>query len=254
MAITYSDSTLSLFTGDQGAPTISIDYVGGVAAGNIAVVQAAVKDSSAVFADPTGYLKIGEEVGGTGTAADDVGTTKVAAWYRILDGTETADVVVSTDAGNSMAGGMTIYAPTDGSVFNVPIMVSGSDDVHAADWNPTGFAGWPEAVAPGDVIVGVISVDTDVEITATDQVLAQTGITFDEVNPGSGHYRIKSGSSGGFDCALYSYDWSVVSGSNATAPTYTHTPDGAACGAMLLIRLRENYVGGGTYQRQIIVS
>jgi hypothetical protein len=49
-------------------------------------------------------------------------------------------------------------------------------------------------------------------------------------------------------------EWSVVSGSNANAPSYTHAVDTAVCGAMLLIRLHETNLGGGFYQRQIIVS
>lgn len=215
----------------------------------IGILQAVVKDSAAVFVDPAGWTKLGEQVGGTGAAADDVGTTKLAVWFRIFDGTETVtDVTITNDVGVSSGAGMSIYAPSAGREFPAPIYVSGSDDVHATDWNPVGFAGWSEAIGPGDVILSVKSFDDDAaDMTAG--FMTQAGIqTSNEVS------RMSVRSSTGPDCGLITHDSFVNTGSNMNAPSYTITPDVAVCGATMLIRLREEETGAGVIQRQLIVG
>ena len=256
MAISYVASSLNI-GGDQGSVQVNVSWPTAVPTTNrqIAILQAVVKDSSAQFTDPPGWRKIGEQAGGTGAAADDLGTTKVAAWYRMLDGTELifVDVVVANDVGVSSAGGIFMYAPSDGSSFAGPIFVSGSDDTHGADFNPTGFAAWDEAIQPGDFILAVAALDTDGLGAFSNQTLAQTGIVFSTNHSQWG--RVVSRSTTGFDCGLHSYAWPVISGSNTNAPTYSHNTTTESCGPMMLIRLHEDEViGSATFGRQTIVG
>jgi hypothetical protein len=253
VSITNQSSTAP-FLASQGSTSINVAYTSPSVAGYIAVLLAVVKESAAVFDAVSGYEFIGSRAGGEGTAGDDVGTTRLAAWYRILDGTESGSVNVTNDIGNTAAGAMSIYAPTDGRRFiTPPVALAGSDDTHAADWNPAGFGTWPEALAPGDMVLGPFSTDTDVTQSISARSLTQTGMTFG--TPANNIFRIRSLSDTGFDCGLYMFDWFASAGSSANEPAYTHTTGTATCGAMLLIRLREEDIpGAATMLRPAVVA
>jgi hypothetical protein len=244
VSITNQSATGAL-QASQGSTSIDVAYPSPKAAGWIAVLMAAVKESAAVFDAVSGFEFIGSRAGGEGTAGDDVGTTRLAAWYRILDGTESGSVNVTNDVGVSAAGAMSIYAPTDGRRFvTPPVALAGSDDTHAADWNPTGFGTWPSAVAPGDMILSAFSADNDAIQSITSRSLTQTGITFG--TPSNNVFRFRSLSDTGFDCGLYLFDWFATAGSNTNEPAYTHVTGTATCGSQLLVRLREEDVAGRT--------
>jgi hypothetical protein len=238
-------------TTDQGSTSISVAYpANSVAARHIAVLAAVVKDATATFDDPSGWTKIGEKTGGEGTAGDDVGTTKIAVWIRILDGTESGSVTVTNTGGVSSAGLITVYAPTDGFAFTLIDFVSGSDDTHAADWNPAGFGTWPQAVAVNDWVLTIWGSDTDVTQSISARSLTQTGITWV-----GNFFRCRSCSTTGPDCGIYQGDWRVNAGSNDNAPSYTHTTGTATCGPMMIVRLRETAVSGQTtVLRSVVVA
>jgi hypothetical protein len=233
VTISYSGGTGSPAAADQGSTTISVAYPTGVATGRIALLHTTAKLSGAVFGSaPAGFTFVGEQAGGTGASAADAGTTKIGTWFRVLDGTETGSVNISTDSGESMAGWMDIRQGTVGG-WATPILVGGSDATHAADWSVT-FGAWADALAVDDWVVGAMSSDTDVVQSITGRTLTQSGITF-----GGNFFRSRSLSTTGNDCGGYSFDWSVTAGSNANAPSYTHTTGTSQCGAMALVRLRE---------------
>jgi len=233
VTISYSGGTGSPAASDQGVDFVTVAYSTGVAAGRIALLHVVVKMSTAVFfADPAGWTFVGNQTGGTGTSGPDAGTTRVGTWFRVLDGTESGSVNVSTDSGESMAGWMDIRQGTVGG-WETPILVGGADTTHAADWSVT-CGTWASALQVDDWVAGAMSSDTDAVQSITGRTLTQTGITF-----GGNLFRSRSLSTSGNDTGGYSFDWSVTAGSNTNAPSYTHTTGTSQCGAMVLVRLRE---------------
>jgi hypothetical protein len=233
MTISFSGGTGSPAASAQGSTSISVAYPAFVAAGRIALLYACVKLDTATFNTTiTDWNFIGEQAGGTGSAANDAGTTKIAAWYRILDGSESGSVTVTNTGGNSSSGLMDIYQGTVGG-WAVPEFVGGADTTHGTAWSVTGGT-WANALAVGDWITLPMSTDTDIAQSITSRALTQTGITW-----AGNFFRSRSLSTTGFDSGVYSFDWNVTAGSNTNAPTNVHTSGTANCGAQLFIRLRE---------------
>jgi len=237
MTIAHEGSTGSPAASAQGTTSISVAYPSGVAAGRIAILVAAVKLSGAVFGTVTGFTPIGTQAGGTGASANDAGTTKVGVWYKRLTGSESGSVTVTNDVGVSSAGAMSIYSATTG-IFHDPVLVSGADTTHGADWS-AGCGAWATTLLPNDMLVAANSTDTDAAQTITSPAITQTGATF-----GARTQRNASRSTSGTDSGAYSFDASVSTGS-ANAPTWTHTSATSTCGATAIVRLREGVTGTG---------
>lgn len=231
MTVSHQGSLGSPAGSAQGSTSISVPYPSGVLAGRIAILEASVKLSTAIFGEVENFTLITSHPGGTGGSANDAGTTRVGVWYRILDGSETGSVTVTNDAGVSSAGAMSIYGNTLGG-WATPIAVVGSDDSHGADWSAS-LSSWAASLAAGDRLVIVNSTDTDAVQSITAPTITQTDATFGTITQ-----RNALRSTTDTDCACYSWDVSVTTGS-ANAPTWTHTSATSACGATVIVRLRE---------------
>lgn len=238
MTISHEGSTGSPAASAQGSTSISVAYPAGVAAGRIAVLVASVKLSGATFGTVTDFTPIGTQAGGTGTSANDAGTTRVGAWYKVLTGSESGSVTVTNDTGVSSAGAMSIYSGTAGG-WAAPAFVAGADTGHGANWSAACGA-WAATLAANDLLVVANSTDTDAAQTITSPTITQTGATFGTVTQ-----RNASRSSTGTDSGAYSWD-APVTGGSANAPTWTHTSATSACGATIIVRLREVTVVSGT--------
>lgn len=238
MSISHQASTGSPAASAQGTTSINVSYPAGVAAGRIAILIASVKLSSATFGTVTGFDLIGTQTGGTGTSANDAGTTRVGVWYRVLTGSESGSVNVTNDTGVSSCGAMSIYTGTAGG-WATPAFVAGSDTGHGANWSAACGA-WAATLNVDDMLVVANSTDTDAAQTITSPTITQTGATF-----GARTQRNASLSTSGTDSGAYSWDASVTAGS-ANAPTWTHTSATSTCGATVIVRLREVTVVNGT--------
>jgi hypothetical protein len=215
----------------MGSTSMAIAYPTGVAAGRLAIIHGSVKLSSSTWGAVSGWTLIGEATGGTGTSANDAGTTRVGLWARVLDGTETGSVTVTNTGGVSCAGAMTILSNATGS-WDYATFVTGADTTHGANWSATCGA-WGSALAANDWVYVANSTDTDIAQSITAPALTQTGATF-----GTFTLRNRRLSTTGTDSGAYAWTASVTTGSS-NAPTWTHTSTTSTCGATIVARIRE---------------
>jgi hypothetical protein len=221
-------------TAARGTTTNSCAYVG-VAAGRMAILTAACKPSTGTFTDPTGWLPITNATGGTGTNAADTGLSRIAKWYRVLDGTESGSVSVVSTGGVTTAV-MDVYSGTVGA-WGVPVSVVGSDATHGANASAACGA-WASATAAGDLIHCGYATDTDDTGAITAPTLTQTSVTFGTVTA-----RSRFGNSDGNDNSVYTWDAIISSGANTNAPTLGLTWAASSCGAVAALRIREATAG-----------
>lgn len=235
MTISQVASTgVTTTTAARGTTTNSCAYVG-VAAGRMAVLTAACKPSTGTFTDPTGWIPITNATGGTGTNAADTGLSRIAKWYRVLDGTETGSVSVVSTGGVTTAV-MDVYSGTVGA-WAVPVSVVGSDATHGTNASAACGA-WATVTAVGDMIHCGYATDTDDTGAITSPTITQTSVTFGTVTA-----RSRFGNSDGNDNTVFTWDALISTGANTNAPTLGLTWAASSCGAVAALRLREATAG-----------
>jgi hypothetical protein len=239
MTISHAASTgVSTATGARGTTSTSVAYVG-VSAGRMAVLTVCVKPSTATLpvtvTDGASKVwdRIADVTGGTGTNAADTGTSRVAKYVRIMDGTETGSVTVTaSNTPSQVCGAMDVYSTTAGG-WHTPISVGGADTGHGT--NPSATSGtWASTLAAGDWVNVGYGTDTDATNTASAHAITQSGTTFGTVTE-----RSRVGNSDGNDGSVFTWDAPVNSGGATSALTMSMTWAANSCGAFAAVRLRE---------------
>lgn len=238
MTIAHVGSTgVNTATAVRGTTSISVAYpASSVAAGRIAIIFAEGKLSSATWGtDPSGYTKIVDATGGTGSNGVDTGNTRIGIWYKVLSGSESGSETVALTSGTQVTAVMSVYSKT--ATNWVPPnattgFVTGADST-ATNNVSAALGSWPTALRTGDWVVAAFAATTDNTAAASSPTITQSGATFGTVT-----MRNRMGGSDGNDGSIYSWDASVTNG-NENAPTVGFTETATIYGAAAAIRLRE---------------
>lgn len=240
MSVTWSASTGVSTTGAaRGTTSTTVTYVG-VAAGRRAFLTVGAKPSTATINTPSGWTKIGEATGGTGsTGTADVGPTKVAMFYQDLTGSESGSVTVTGSSTTSIQASMDTAAKTR-AAWAPPVMVSGNDSTHGTGISAVCGTWSDGGLKVGDHVLVGHSGDTDDSTTATSApVITQSGITF-----GTAAGRSQLRNTSGFQGMTYTWSNNVTAvttrgTSNAAAPTVGFTWSVSSCGPVMAVRVRD---------------
>lgn len=222
-----------------GSTSTTVAYpASSVAAGRMAIIVAASKMSTTTWNTVTGYTLVTEGTGGTGTTSTTTGTSRIGVWYRILDGSESGSVTVSTsggDANSAVTAAMSVYSRNN-SQWEVPFAVTASDTTDGT--NPSAVAGtWPKPLIPLDyLIVGYASEQSTTTVPSA-QTVTQTSATF-----GTRTHRNYRNNTSGDDNTLTTWDGTVTTG-NTNAPTLALTWTVSTAGAFAAVALRDSSAG-----------
>ena len=238
MTVAFVGGTGVSTTGAAKGTTSTTVAYNNVAAGRGAVLTVGIKPNTGTITDPSGWTKVGEQTGGTGTNAADTGQTKTATYYRVLDGTETGSVTINA-TGSSIQGAMDVYSKTQ-AFWDISAFVAGSDASHGTNHSAVCGAWSGDGLDVGSFAHVSHSGDTDDSTTATSApTITQSGITFGTIT-GRSQVRNTSGNQG------MTYTWSgIVTAvatqgvSNIAAPTVGFTWSVSSCGPSMVTRLRE---------------
>lgn len=234
MTITFVGGTGISTTGAARGTTSTTVAYNNVSAGRLALLTVGIKPNTGTITDPSGWTKVGEQAGGTGTNAADTGQTKVAVYYKVLTGSETGSVTINA-TGGSIQGVMDVFSKTLGS-WDVGVFVAGSDSSHGTNFSAVCGTWASDGLNTTDHVFVAQCGDTDDSTTATSApTLTQTSVTFGTVT-GRSQIRNTSGNQG------MTYTWSAAvntGATNANAPTAGFTWSVSSCGPAMVLRLRE---------------
>jgi hypothetical protein len=191
---------------------------------------------AAFGSDPSGWTGFGERTGGTGTA-NDSHTSRIKGWYRELAGGDANPTVTQTGGGGLVAT-VVGYTKGAGQTWVTPVTVGGTDDTHGADRSVSSTA--TIAVQPGDRIVAIVAVDTDLTTSPSAQSITASGITFGTCTKRT----TGAGSTGGTDGNVEIFDAEVTAGTGTVTLTFSMTLTTLTCGPVTFLRLRAT--GGAT--------
>jgi hypothetical protein len=241
MTVAWVASTGVSTTGAaKGTTSTTVAYVG-VAAGRRAFLTIGAKPDTGTIATPSGWTKISETTGGTGTVGTaDVGATKLAVYYQDMTGSESGSVTITGTSTTSIQGSMDVFSKTRLN-WAPPAFVVGNDSTHATNLSATCGTWSDGGIKLGDNVLGCHSGDTDDTTTATSApVFTQTGITFSSV---TGRSQVRNTS--GFQGMTYTWQSAVTAVttrgvSNTVAPTTGFTWTVASCGPVMVVRVRDS--------------
>lgn len=235
MAIAFGAIGTKLVT---GTTTAAIAYPASVAAGDALLVHRSMWDA-VTRVIPTGYVDCGGNPGGTGSAAD-AHTSTVGVDAKEAVGGEAGTLATTSGGNTGIAATMTRYTKAASEAWFLPATSNGFNTVyctaakttHAANWSTAGASSL--MLAPGDMVVATVSIDTDAAMTITAPAITAPGITF-----GATTRRTSgAGSTIGTDGNVEVFDALVTAGSATAIPTLAFTSVTTTCGAVIFDRLR----------------
>ena len=229
--MTIAFGTIGAKTG--GAPVL-MPYPDGIAAGDLLIACRCTWNASANPTDQPGWTGV-ELSGGTGTSVDDH-ATRVRAEALEATGSESGTLSMEVSSG-AQYGVMARYTRT-GTAWDAITGTTGDDATHGADRAVTGSE--TVDLAPGDVLLAAVAVDTDDALTVTSPTFTATGITFGTVN----RRTTGAGSGTGNDGNIEIFDAVVTAGSGTVIPSFAFTTPTSQCGPVAFLRLREIGAGG----------
>jgi len=121
MAISFIDSS-STFAASQ--TSVSVSLPSSRVSGDMLVIFIGGKQYNATISTPSGWTSIGTSTNGTTNAGVDTGSTKLQAFYRISDGTESVTVNFTISGGSGAQNvfmGVCQAFRTNLTGFNTPI-------------------------------------------------------------------------------------------------------------------------------------
>ena len=136
MAGVLQEFTSNTVSGNAGSITLTL--AGGPSSGELLVISACINHSDVtVFGVPTGFTKIVERLGGSGS--------HVMA-FKVSDGGEGTTYVVSADRNEKWAAGMWVFSDIPSSPFDV-FKTKGPDAVDVITAGPTDAIAQADSVA-----------------------------------------------------------------------------------------------------------
>lgn len=223
--------------GDVNSGTsCDVPFPTGVAVGNLAILCAQIHAGSRTHDAVTGWTKQAWGEGGTGVSID-AHLNVIAAYTKVLAGTESGNQTWTfTGSAAGAMGKMLRYTCGAGKTFDVT--GSGSavadDSAHGAN-RSTGTSGAVEMTV-GDIVVAVVAVDTDADLSPTAPIITATGITFGKLK---NRRTSGAGSTAGSDGNIEVWEAEVVAGSATVGLQFAFTTAVSQCGPVVFLRLRE---------------
>lgn len=215
-----------------GTTTTALDYPTGVAAGHLALA-CRVGWQTVTFSDETGWTLGASLAGGVGSAQDNH-PTAARVDVQTLTGSESGSVTFDHGGGAQAAiGCMLRYSIGAGETWDVTY-ATGDDGSHGA--NRIVAASSSLALAPGDIVVAVVALDSDGALSFESADITVPGITFGtttRLTPAT------AGSTLGGDGNIEVFEAAVSSGTATDVPTFTMmTSSPSNCGPVVFVRLR----------------
>jgi hypothetical protein len=232
--VTVSFGAIGTKIGGASTSTVDIPYPATPASGDMAIAGRTAWSSTVTMTDEAGWTNTADLGGGTNASVDDH-TTRVRIDRQVLTGSESGSVTF--DQGGAVGGAMGIMARYASDVAGHTWDVAagtGTDDTHGADRSIT--TSGSIALAPGDMVVAVVAVDTDSSSTITSPTFTASGITFGTVTRRS---PVSAGSTSGQDGNIEVFDALVTAGTGTNAVTFAYTTATSQCGPVAVVRLRE---------------
>lgn len=219
-----------------GTSAVLVAYPATVGAGDLLVTGRALWNGGSLAPkSETGWNHAGDLQGGAGGIADSH-LSAVSVDTKLAAGGETGSVAFDqTGSGSTQSciGVMARYTKSSTSDWSVQAYLTGDDASHAPNRSVT--ASTNIDLAPGDVLVAVVSTDTDVSLTITSPTFTASGITFGTVNRRTSGAGVFTGNDGNIEI----FDVPVSSGTGTVSTTFAFTTATNQCGPIAFIRLRE---------------
>lgn len=231
MAISFGAVGAKVIT---GTTTLAIAYPAGITPGQLIIACRAGGNQLVTFTAEAGWVNFTNLLGGlVGTNSADSHQSRVGTETKLADGSESGSVTFDqAGTADGMCGIMARYANAT-STWGVTA-ATGDDNTHAANRAATASAALD--FLPGDMLVAVVAVDTDVSLTITSPALTVAGVTFGATTQRA---PVSAGYTTGFDGNIYLFDALVASGSATAAPSLAFTTATSQCGPVAFMRLRE---------------
>lgn len=233
-------------TSTAGTSTAVTPYpVSGVLAGDIPFIICASKASTGTgeppaIADPTGFTKLGEPWGGTGTAGAGTGPVKLTIWKKTTDatGSENGTSVTVTNPANSSFVYCNIHGvrrATGGSTI-LTALVSGQDTTGGTAVSMT--CGSDPGIIVDDLLLCLMGLTVNTSAAMSAEALTATSATFTTI--AALNERDDDGTTSGNDARRVVYDAACTAGPATAAPVISATSASSAqSGVGAVLRIRE---------------
>jgi hypothetical protein len=217
-----------------GVATISVPLPTPTAGGVMCLAGRSMWISPVALAEK-GWTHTADLAGGQFTAAVDDHLSRIRVDRRELRGTELGSVVFdqsSTSGDDGALGIMVAYSRT-GAGWDV-VAGTGSDNTHGTNRSALCSTSFP--LAPGDVVVALVAVDTDTDLAGfAAPAITAPGITFGATTRRTSGAGVTTGMDGNIEVL----DATVTAGTATAAPTLAFTTTTPQCGPVAFVRLRE---------------
>lgn len=229
-------------TVDQLAPLVGT----GLQSGDRIFLFAAWKafDTTAQITSPGTWTEITEFADGSVAAGANVGSVKVGCWYHdwLGDGSETDPTIDFSVNPAPAAISAIAFAKDAGETWDAPVFATAAIAA-ATTWSAT--ASSSIAIAPGDLVIGIVGFrdDSATMTRPATTALGASGITWDANYHESPATHASTTTSN--DISADSGYRIAASGSATVAPTMAGTLSASETGAALWIRQRVTASGGG---------
>lgn len=232
MSITYKSVTA---TTPLGTTSVTIPYPPTITAGDIILLFVAGKYDTTTTPTISGFTFIGEGTGGAGSAGIDSGTCKVMAYYRIADGSETGNVVVTLTGGSSWSGQMANWSLGAGEVWETPVFTIGAKNSGGSTSLQMPGADNLNAVAGDHIFVAGVS-NSDL------YTLSSMSLSVPGCSTSTTLTALHWGNSSGQDTTVFRHARSMTGGPETSAPVWNSTASGSTtnspAGVAIFVRLR----------------
>ncbi len=244
-------------TSTASTTTAAIPYpVSGVTAGDIPLVVVISKASTGTgepptIADPSGFTKLFEAWGGTGTAGAGTGPVKITVWKKTTDadGTENGtSVSVVNPANSAMVYGNIhgVRRATGGSTV-LTANASGQDSSAGTAWSVT--CGSDPGITLDDLCFWLAGGTVNTSATFTVEAITATGATFGMMTE-----REDAGSNTGNGGRRVVATMACTAGPSSAAPVLTGTSASSSqSGVGAILRIREQ-VTAAAAKPPVVVS
>src|SRR5690242_14463454 len=209
---------------------INPDVGSGATASDLSILSVAMKPYSTTITTPSGWTKIGEWTNGTTASAADVGSTKLAMFYKIGASVGAIGNITFSGADTAAAGIVTFQNASGG--WDVANVVNANDTTDGTSYSVLAGSGL-DVVASTDIVFTAIAANSDVGTLSATTFTGMSGAT---QQTQSGAFNVVN--SQGNDCRLYCRYVNFSAGSSNAAPGMTITSTSAFSGTQAFLRVR----------------
>lgn len=202
--------------------------------GDLSLMYVAIRDATAgIPTSISGWTHLFTTSGGSGTFANDTGTSRIAVFYRFDSPVAPGNIAFTSVPASSSAGAVIhIYQKSAGYDWDLSSFTSVADNTQSSNYQAT-VGGSDLNLAAGDLLAFCEIFSSDGG-TVAGETITVTGCTM-----GALTIRGERAISVGFDCRLRPGDVPVLSGTSSAAPVHAYTNLQGGTGVTAMVRLRE---------------